>query len=431
MFNLTKWTKQGVFLALATCAVLFAGAHPKGAAGSPLLATAPVLGAAKSFAVLGGSTVTNVPAAGTVIVGDLGVAPGLAITGFPPGIVVPPGTIHAGDAVAQSAQSDVTTVYNNLAGQACTSNLTGQDLGGKTPTPGVYCFSTSAQLTGALTLTGTSTDVWIFQIGSTLTTASSASVVLGGTANACNVFWQVGTSATLGSNTAFKGNILALSSITLNHGANIGSGRALARNGAVTLDDNTVDASACADVTPGGVGATSIFSSATIVAGGVSTKTISLTNANASAATITSFTDNLPSGVVIATPANASNTCGGTLSAPTGGSQVMMTGGTIPAAGSIPGTCTITVNVTGATPGSYTNTLPAGALRVTLPGPTPQSNTGSTGAVLRVSAAAAAASAASAPREVPEADTLVLFGSGIGGLSMFLGWQWRRMRGKK
>jgi len=205
--------------------------------------TAPSLGSAQSFAVLGGSTVTNTGP--SVITGNLGVSPGSAVTGFPPGTVVS-GTIHAADAVASAAQGSVTAAYTNLAGQACTQDLTGQDLGGKTLTAGVYCFSSSAQLTGTLTLNaqGNSNAVFIFQIGSTLTTASASSVILINGGSVCNVFWQVGSSATLGTTTTFEGNILALTSITLTTGASV-KGRALARNGAVTLDSNTVNASAC------------------------------------------------------------------------------------------------------------------------------------------------------------------------------------------
>jgi type VI secretion system secreted protein VgrG len=119
--------------------------------------------------------------------------------------------------------------------------LTGQDLGGLTLTPGVYCFSTSAQLTGTLTLDaqGNSSAVFIFKIGSTLTTASASSVLLINSASSCGVFWQVGSSATLGTGTALAGTIVALTSITLNTGSSV-SGRTLARNGAVTLDDNNV-----------------------------------------------------------------------------------------------------------------------------------------------------------------------------------------------
>jgi hypothetical protein len=208
-------------------------------------AIAPALGSAASFAVLGGSTVTNTGS--SVISGDLGASPGSAITGFPPGIVVPPSAIHAADAVAAQAQHDLTTAYTELTGQACNVNLTGQDLGGLILTPGVYCFDTSAQLTGALTLNGLGkTDsVFVFKIGSTLTTASNSSVLITNAGSGCNVFWQVGSSATLGTTTSFQGNILALTSITLNTGANIPSGRVLARNGAVTLDTNKISCTVC------------------------------------------------------------------------------------------------------------------------------------------------------------------------------------------
>ncbi|CAN5730993.1 hypothetical protein BH10CHL1_BH10CHL1_46860 [soil metagenome] len=217
-------------------ALLFAGGGDTWA--RPLFATAPGLGVATSFAVLAASTVTNTGP--TVITGDLGVSPGSAVTGFPPGSVVG-GTIHAGDAVAAQAQADANTAYTNLAGQACDSNLTGQDLGGLTLTPGVYCFSSSAQLTGILTLDGQGdpSAVFVFQIGSTLTTASASSVVLTNGASACNVFWQVASSATLGTGTAFVGNILALASNTLTTGVNV-IGRVIALTAAVTMDTNTV-----------------------------------------------------------------------------------------------------------------------------------------------------------------------------------------------
>jgi hypothetical protein len=161
-------TRNRLHLALgALLASLLCGAVPAAAQ------TAPSLGSAQSFAVLGGSTVTNTGP--SVIAGDLGVSPGSAVTGFPPGIVVS-GTIHAADAVAAAAQVSVTTAYNSLAGQACTQDLTGQDLGGMTLTAGVYCFSSSAQLTGTLTLNaqGNAAAVFIFKIGSTLTTASGS-----------------------------------------------------------------------------------------------------------------------------------------------------------------------------------------------------------------------------------------------------------------
>src|SRR6202035_597763 len=192
-----------------------------------------------SFAVLGGSTVTNT-ATPTTVNGNLGVSPGSAVTGFPPGVVTG-GTIHAADTVAAQAQTDLTTTYDNLAGTSCGLDLSGQDLGGKTLTPGVYCFSTSAQLTGTLTLDAQRNPNarFVFEIGSTLTTASAASVLLINGGSNCGVFWQVGSSATLGTGTALLGSIVALTSITLNTGASV-SGRVLARNGAVTLDDSHV-----------------------------------------------------------------------------------------------------------------------------------------------------------------------------------------------
>jgi type VI secretion system secreted protein VgrG len=184
----------------------------------------------------------------TTISGDLGVSPGSAVTGFPPGLVA--GTIHAADAVASGAQADNVTAYNALAGLSFDVDLTGQDLGGMSLTSGVYHFSSSAQLTGALTLNaaGDPNAFWVFQIGSTLTTASSSSVtIIGGTGNNA-LYWQVGSSATLGTTTSFLGNILALTSIGLNTGATISCGRALAQNGAVTLDNNVIS-TGCANIT--------------------------------------------------------------------------------------------------------------------------------------------------------------------------------------
>lgn len=206
-------------------------------------ATAVNLGAADGFAVLAGTGITNTGA--TTITGDIGSYSTATITGSPTVI----GTNHAGDGVTQGAKTALATAYGNAAGQACDQNLTGQDLGGLTLTPGVYCFDSSAQLTGTLTLNGGGNlnAVFIFKISSTLTTASASNVTLTNSAQACNVFWQVGSSATLGTTTNFKGNILALTSVTLNTGASVG-GRVLAQNGAVTLDTNTITKSVCAAI---------------------------------------------------------------------------------------------------------------------------------------------------------------------------------------
>jgi type VI secretion system secreted protein VgrG len=196
------------------------------------------LGSAAMFAVLAGSTVTNTGA--TTILGSVGVSPGTGITGLPVGQPTG-GTVHDNDPVAAQAQSDLTDAYNALAGMACGTDLTGQDLGGQTLGPGVYCFNTSAPLTGTLTLDGggNANAVFVFQIGSTLTTATSAAVSLIGGAQNTNVYWQVGSSATLGTGSTFKGNIVALASITLTTGVAL-NGRALARTGAVTMDTNDI-----------------------------------------------------------------------------------------------------------------------------------------------------------------------------------------------
>ena len=201
-----------------------------------LAPVAPSLGRARTFAVLGGSTVTNTGA--TKITGAVGVSsPGVSVTGFPPGTITA-GAQHVGDPPANQAQRDAQTAYAALAGKACNTPLTSQDLGGKALAPGVYCLTSSAQVTGQLILDarGDPNGVWVFQIATTLTTAPNASVVMSKKGRAGNVFWQVGSAATLGTGTAFTGNIVAYSSITMNTGARL-SGRALAR-AAVTMDSN-------------------------------------------------------------------------------------------------------------------------------------------------------------------------------------------------
>ena len=218
----------GLFLACAAIAI-FASTAP-----------AQSLGSAETFGVLGASTVTSTGA--TVVSGDVGVAPGSAITGFPPGIVVN-GAIHASDGPATQAHADFATAYNDFAGLASppANNLTDQDLGGMTLTPGVYHFNVAATSGGALTFDaqGNSNARFVIQIGTTLTTSSNSTVLLLNGADARNIYFQLGTAATLGSGSSFIGNILAGSSITAVGGVTV-TGRLLALTEAVTLDTNLV-----------------------------------------------------------------------------------------------------------------------------------------------------------------------------------------------
>jgi hypothetical protein len=207
-------------------------------------AVAPSLGTAAAASVVAGTTVTNTGS--STLSGNVDVFPGSAVTGFPPGTIG--GTLHAGDAVANTAASDVTAAYL-AAMNAPATGTANSDIGGQTFTPGVYAASSGISLTGTVTLSGDANSVFIFQSVSGLTTAPGSSVVLTGGVQACNVVWQVGSSATLATTTSFVGNILALTSISLATGASL-QGRALARNGGVTLQGNAITSPTCLAVPP-------------------------------------------------------------------------------------------------------------------------------------------------------------------------------------
>ncbi|MDZ7583771.1 MAG: IPTL-CTERM sorting domain-containing protein [Thiobacillus sp.] len=334
---------------------------------------APPLGVAQQFGALGNSGVTGSTGTGTQVSGDVGSSPTATITNFPPSSTIPPYIVHlANDAVVQQARADAIAAFSALnqgPGTALANDLS--TVGALTP--GIYSVG-AADLPAGTTLTlndPTGTGVFIFNVGSSLTANIGSSVI--GTANPCNIYWQVGTSATL-NGTTFRGTVIADASITVGAGSNL-TGRALAgtgATGAVTMagaGGNTIGGcSFNAPLVTGPVAPTvsKSFSPASISAGGVSTLTITLSNSSVDTAdTITSLTDNLPGGMVIAATPNASTTCGSTVTAPAGGSTVTLTGGTIPVASLNPastGTCAVSVNVTAASAGSLTNTVAAGGL---------------------------------------------------------------------
>ncbi|MFC5640738.1 ice-binding family protein [Kitasatospora cinereorecta] len=304
------------------------------------IATAVNLGAADSFAVLGGQSVTNTGP--SVITGDVGVSPGTSITGLLP--IQVNGSIHQTDALAAQAQTDLTTAYNAAAGQAKDFDLTSPgDLGGLTLDPGVYKATSSINLTGTLTLDahGDPNAVWVFQIGSTLITASDSHVLLTNGAAPCNVFWQVGSSATIGTNTTFVGNIMTLASIGMQTGATL-DGRALAQTaGSVTLDTNRITRATCAAGTTGGTtagttggtGGTTTTGGAVAgaTAGGLIAGTTGGTTGNAVAGTTTGGgTGGALGGLlggVLTTGGTTGGVLGGLIAGSTGGTGGATTGG--------------------------------------------------------------------------------------------------------
>jgi hypothetical protein len=254
------------------------------------------LGTAAPSSVLAGSTVTNTGP--SLLSGELGVSPGTAITGFPPGVAG--GAVHAGDAAAASDQSSLTTAYLDAQGRAPTGTSLGSALAGGVFVAGVYNASSSLDVSGAVTLDGEGDPnaVFIFQVGASLTTASSTSIVLAGNAQACNVFWQVGASATLGTTTSFAGTVMALTSISVGTGTSV-AGRALARNGAVTLDNAVFTDPSCAS-TPT---TTSIAATPTTAGGSTTvTATVAAPGAVTPGGTVTFMADGAVVGTVSVGP---------------------------------------------------------------------------------------------------------------------------------
>jgi hypothetical protein len=259
-FGLRRWITGVLAVWIAVAVAILGGMGAPAASGTEVTVG---LASAAAYAVLAGSTVTNTGS--SVISGDIGLDPGTSVTGFPPGEIVPgTGTEQVADAEALQAQSDLKKAYNDAATRKPPTAI-GAQLGGLTLGPGVYKASSDMGLTGTITLDGDGNvnAVFIFQAGSTLITATHSTVSLIGDAQACNVFWQVGSSATLKGGTNFNGTILALTSATLDTGATV-KGRVLARNGAVTLDDNTITRpTVCLTKSGGGSSSSTTASSST------------------------------------------------------------------------------------------------------------------------------------------------------------------------
>ncbi|MGC2457549.1 MAG: IPTL-CTERM sorting domain-containing protein [Gallionellaceae bacterium] len=341
-----------------------------------MAATAPPLGLVQQFGVLGAAGVT---AAGIATInGDVGSYPTPSITGFPPSTATAPFTVHySADAVVQQAQTDATAASVNLTGQGAGATLP-DDLTGQTITPGTYSFATGTPNLPAgatLTLNDPSpgkTGIFVFNVATSLTTISTS--IVAGTANPCNIYWNITSAATLGDD--FWGNVIAGAGVTVGTGATL-TGRAVSLTAAVTMPGTGQRIQGCsALVTPavatpaaGQVGLSKAFFPSTIAAGGVSRLAITLMNNTGIATALTApLTDTLPGGMVIAPTPNASTTCGGVVTAVPGTNTVTLAaaGSTIPGfAGPLVGSCTVMVNVTAPTGGSFLNTLAVNALQTT------------------------------------------------------------------
>ena len=257
------------FVALAVGSLTMAfGAAPAGA-----IPVAPAMGIAASYSVAGATTVTNT--GNSVLSGSVNVYAGTAITGVPPGINAGETVNSGGTAVVAGQVAAAALTAYGQATAASTTVVDNSDLGGQNLTSGVYTASSSMQLTGTLTLTGDASSVFIFQAVSGLNTAVGAHVVLSGPVDPCNVFWQVGSTATIGGSTAFVGTILASTSVSLGTGASL-QGRAMANTGAVTLDNNAITSS-CTTSTPTTTSVTSTTVPATTTTSTTTTTTVPAT----------------------------------------------------------------------------------------------------------------------------------------------------------
>ncbi len=341
-----------------------------------MAATAPPLGLVQQFGVLGAAGVT---AAGIATInGDVGSYATPSITGFPPSTATAPFTVHySADAVVQQAQTDATTASVNLTGQGAGATLP-DDLTGQIITPGTYSFTTGTPNLPAgatLTLNDPSpgkTGIFVFNVATSLTTISTS--IVAGTANPCNIYWNITSAATLGDN--FWGNVIAGATVTVGTGATL-TGRAVSLAAAVTMPGTGQRIQGCsalvtpavATPAPGQVGLSKAFFPSTIAAGGVSRLAITLMNNTGISTALTApLTDTLPAGMVIAPTPNASTTCGGIVTASAGTNTVTLAaaGATIPGfAGPLVGSCTVMVNVTAPTGGSFLNTLDVNALQTT------------------------------------------------------------------
>jgi uncharacterized repeat protein (TIGR01451 family) len=320
------------------------------------------LGTATTYAVLGAQTVINTGP--SVVSGNLGLYPGLppAVVGFgqpfPLNGQVTNGTINAGNGAAQQAQADNVTAYGDATLRSLTSPPVPNNLGGLTLGPGVYGALPAAGpmgITGTLVLDGQNNPdaVFIFKTDSTLITASSSTVMLTRGAQACNVFWRVGSSATLGTDSKFVGTILASTAVTVTTRAEV-EGRVFAQTAAVNLDTNKITRpTSCISRTRTPPTISKAFGAGTIPFNGTTSLRFTVTNPNSDTSlTNVHFTDTLPAGLVVAAPSSLSSSCGGTTTATSGSGSIELSGGTLSANES----CTISLNVTGTTSGTKNNT---------------------------------------------------------------------------